>query len=227
MSSSLGRGAPGPRGGSRPRSRCSSTPSPRPAAGDGRPGERHRPWLPPLPSTLHWEDLPAGAAGLLDDPDHQAQRPWRWDRSTGHLLCIGGAGSGGTAALTTTVLAAATTAPPSELHVYVVDGGGLPDALADLPHVGAVIARTDDERVARLVDRLATRLDGRPADGAPPVLLVVDGLAAWRQVVAERLGGEVADRLDRVLVEGPAAGIVVGGDGRASGRARRWPSRAR
>ncbi len=180
------------------------------AAGPGGcTGERHRPWLPPLPSTLRWEDLPAGAAGLLDDPDHQAQRPWRWDRSTGHLLCIGGAGSGGTEALTTTVLAGTTTVSPSELHVYVVDGGGLPDTLADLPHVGAVIARTDDERVARLVDRLATRLDGRPADGAPAVLLVVDGLAAWRQVVAERLGGDVADRLDRVLVEGPAAGIAV------------------
>ena len=107
------------------------------------------------------------------------------------------------------MLAAVTSAPPSELHVYVVDGGGLPDELADLPHVGAVIARTDDERVARLVDRLGSRLDGRTADGAPPVLLVVDGLAAWRQVVAERLGGEVADRLDRVLVEGPAVGIVV------------------
>ena len=180
------------------------------AAGPGGcTGERHRPWLPPLPSTLRWEDLPTGAAGLLDDPDHQAQRPWRWDRSTGHLLCIGGAGSGGTEALTTTVLAGTTTVSPSELHVYVVDGGGLPDTLADLPHVGAVIARTDDERVARLVDRLATRLDGRPADGAPAVLLVVDGLAAWRQVVAERLGGDVADRLDRVLVEGPAAGIAV------------------
>jgi S-DNA-T family DNA segregation ATPase FtsK/SpoIIIE len=112
-------------------------------------------------------------------------------------------------ALTTTVLAAATAAPPSELHVYVVDGGGLPDELADLPHVGAVIARTDDERVARLVDRLASRVDGRTAGGAPFVLLVVDGLAAWRQVVAERLGGEVADRLDRVLVDGPAAGIAV------------------
>ena len=179
------------------------------AGADGRLGEQHRPWLPPLPSTLDWEQLPAGAAGLLDDPDRQDQRPWCWDRSTGHLLCIGGAGGSGTTALTTTVLAAATSAPPSELHVYVVDGGGLPDALSDLPHVGAVIARTDDERVARLVDRLATRLDGRPADGAPAVLLVVDALAAWRQVVAERLGGEVADRLDRVLVEGPSAGIVV------------------
>jgi S-DNA-T family DNA segregation ATPase FtsK/SpoIIIE len=62
--------------------------------------------------------------------------------------------------------------------------------------------------VARIVDRLASRLDGR-TDGMPAVLLVVDGLAAWRQVVAERLGSEVADRLDRVLVEGPAAGIVV------------------
>ncbi len=171
-------------------------------------GDRHRPWLPPLAPTLRWEDLPAGAAGLLDDPDHQAQPPWQWDRATGHLLCIGGASSGTTTALTTTVLAAATSAPPSELHVYVVDGGALPDALADLHHVGAVIARTDDERVARLVDRLASRLDGR-ADGMPPVLVVVDGLATWRQVVAERLGSEVADRLDRVLVEGPAVGIVV------------------
>jgi DNA segregation ATPase FtsK/SpoIIIE, S-DNA-T family len=178
-------------------------------AADGRPGDRHRPWLPPLPPTLRSEDLPDGAAGLLDDPDRQAQRTWRWDRSAGHLLCIGAAGGGGASALSTTVLAAATAVPPSELHIYVVDSGGLPEELADLPHVGAVIARTDDEQVARLVDRLATRLDGRPSDGAPPVLLVVDGLPAWRQVVAERLGGEVADRLDRVLVEGPAAGVVV------------------
>ena len=124
------------------------------------------------------------------------------------------------------MLAGTTTASPSELHVYVVDGGGLPDTLADLPHVGAVIARTDDERVARLVDRLATRLDGRPADGAPRVLLVVDGLAAWRQVVAERLGGDVADRLDRVLVEGPAAGIAVAATVERPARCR-WPSQAR
>ena len=93
------------------------------AASGGRTGDRHRPWLPPLPTNLCWQDLPPGAAGLVDDPDHQAQRPWRWDRSAGHLLCIGATGSGRNAALTATVLAAVTTDPPPELHVYVVDGG--------------------------------------------------------------------------------------------------------
>ena len=177
---------------------------------DGRPGDRHRPWLPPL--AVH---------PPLGGPARRRGRPARRSRSPGPAaLAVGSLGrppavhrrgrGGGASALSTTVLAATATVPPSELHVYVVDGGGLPEELGDLPHVGAVIARTDDERVARLVDRLATRLDGRPAErrrrrssSSSTVL------PAWRQVVAERLGGEVADRLDRVLVEGPAAGVVV------------------
>jgi S-DNA-T family DNA segregation ATPase FtsK/SpoIIIE len=72
-----------------------------------------------------------------------------------------------------------------------------------------VVGRTEEERVARLIERLATRLDRPSAEAGPRVLLVVDGLAAWRQAVAERLGPELADRLDRVLVEGPARGVVA------------------
>ena len=85
--------------------------------------------------------------------------------------------------------------------------------------------------------RRRDRSDGRRAGGAPRrpagvparrapcrtarhvVLLVVDGLAAWRQVVAERLGGE------RGRSARPGAGRRTGrrhrggGDGRTSGRA--------
>ena len=72
----------------------------------------HRPWLPALPEEIAWEDLPPGAAGVVDDPDQQSQPPWRWDASAGHLLCVGMVGAGVTAALTSVALAAAADASP-------------------------------------------------------------------------------------------------------------------
>jgi DNA segregation ATPase FtsK/SpoIIIE, S-DNA-T family len=177
----------------------------------------HRPWMPPLPSAIAWDDLPAGAVGLLDDPDHQAQEPWCWDPTGGHLLCIGTVGAGVSTALESVVLARASVSCRGDLHVYVVHGGSTLASLAGLPHVGASIGPRDDERQARLLRRLAAMIDERAAhaeDGpASPasVLLVVDQLATWRTSVAERLGTELADLLDRILVEGPGARIVVAG----------------
>ncbi|WP_022884203.1 FtsK/SpoIIIE domain-containing protein [Glaciibacter superstes] len=76
-----------------------------------------RPWLDPLPATITAADVAAvdavertvggavgGSAdrdeagfrlGIIDDPEHQRYRVARWDpASDGHLLVIGGAGSG-------------------------------------------------------------------------------------------------------------------------------------
>ena len=142
------------------------------AGADGHPGERHRPWLPPLPSTLRWEDLPAGAAGLVDDPDHRAQRPWQWDRSTGHLLCIGGAGSGVLAALTTTSWA--VTARPSGSTSTWSTAVDCPTSWP-APRRRVIAGRTTSGWAPR-------RPAGVPLDGhgrrRTTVLLVVDG---WRR----------------------------------------------
>ena len=174
----------------------------------------HRPWAPPLPDHLPLDHLPDGDAGLLDDPDRQAQRPWRWEPDGGHLLCIGTVGSGVSTALASVVLAAAAARAPSTLHIYLVDGGSALSRLAGLPHVGAVIGPGDDERQARLLRLLTATLHERARTGSlgtrsHPILLVVDQLASWRASVAERLGPELADALDRLLVDGPAVGIVV------------------
>jgi S-DNA-T family DNA segregation ATPase FtsK/SpoIIIE len=171
-----------------------------------------RPWLPPLPAHVALDDLPPGAAGLLDDPDHQAQGPWAWDRRKGHALCIGAVGSGTTTALAALATAAAAAAPPAALHLYVVGADAALRSLESLPHTGSVISPSEDERQARLLRHLGRRLARRGRETAgPPILLVVDRLAGWRADVAARLGAETADLLDRILVEGPSAGIVVAG----------------
>ncbi len=179
-----------------------------------------RPWLPPLPLRLSRDELPPGAAGLVDDPDRQAQMPWRWDPADGHLLCIGTIGSGATNALATVAMAASATTPPRDLHVYVVHGGSWLGALAGLAHVGAAIGPPEEERQARLLRRLGSTMAARaragagPAErgdveGRPTILLVVEQLASWRTAVADRLGPNLADLLDRILIDGPGLGIVV------------------
>ena len=174
--------------------------------------DQHRPWLPSLPERLPWHELASGACGLLDDPDHQSQAPWTWSPAGAHLLCIGTVGAGTTTALASMALAAAAVHSPAQLHVYVLDGGSALHGLGALPHVGAVIGPTEGERQARLIDRLEAKLDRSGSHGPDPlVLVVVDRLDSWRQAVSDRLGPHLADRLDRILVEGPAAGVVVAG----------------
>jgi S-DNA-T family DNA segregation ATPase FtsK/SpoIIIE len=174
------------------------------------------PWAPPLPEHLALDTLPAGAVGLLDEPDRQSQSPWSWDVGAGHLLCIGTVGAGVHTALTSIALAASAVHRPDELHVYVVARSSSLIALGDLPHVGAVIGPAELERQARLIRVLSDALHERvrlAATGARPTttLVVVEQLASWRGAVAERLGPDLADALDRLLVEGPSVGIVVAG----------------
>jgi S-DNA-T family DNA segregation ATPase FtsK/SpoIIIE len=171
-----------------------------------------RPWLPALPAHVALDDLPPGASAVVDDPDHQTQGLWTWDRRKGHALCIGAVGSGTTTALAALATAAAAATPPAALHLYVVGADPALRALETLPHTGSVIAPGEDERQARLLrylGRRLTRLGGERA--GPQILLVVDRLAGWRADVAARSGPELADLLERILVEGPSIGIVVVG----------------
>ncbi|GAB3439188.1 type VII secretion protein EccC [Streptomonospora sediminis] len=140
-------------------------------------------WLPPLPHSTTL-DLVTGPVrvtdtgmrlpeppgplqvpiGLLDDAARQWQGLWSLDLSAsgGHLAVIGGPQTGKTTLLRTLLLSLALTHTPDQVSCYALDlvGGGL-QAVADLPHVGGVAARTDAERVRRTVEEVRGMLEAR------------------------------------------------------------------
>ena len=195
------------------------------------------PWPPALPSALALDDLAPGAVALADDPDHQAQHSVSW--SDGNLLCVGVAGSGTTTALASLAVALAAAVPPADRHLYVVDmdSGGLA-ALAALPHA-AVVTAADRERQARLVRRLHAEVEhrraGPPGEGAPEIVLLVDGLPALRAAFDDPAGFAVLDALDQVITGGAGLGVRVAATADRAGAlpvavlagfGRRWTFRA-
>ena len=159
-----------------------------------------RPWLPPLPGEVGLDELLAmgapralgGEQGLViplalaDDPEAQAQYPIGWNLGAGNLLMYGIGGSGTTTALSTLALALAQTSDPARLHLYVMDfGAGELGALAQLPHVGAVIGAAEHERQRRLLRRLRGELGVRRAmdpaarGAAPRIVVLLDGYGGF------------------------------------------------
>jgi DNA segregation ATPase FtsK/SpoIIIE, S-DNA-T family len=196
------------------------------AAARGLPAPR-RPWVDPLPATLHLHaaaahDLGAAAGGdggpldvvvgLVDDPDRQCHHPLAWAPTTS-LLVHGIPGSGATTTLHSVVLAVSAAHSPADVHLHLVDhdGGGLAP-LAPLPHVGGHVVAGDRERAARLVRRLRDDLARRQHGSGgpwPTVVLVVDDLPALLAAFDDADGWDVRDDLLRVLTDGPGVGMVA------------------
>ena len=187
-----------------------------------------RVWLEPLPALLEAGAVtdcvaradpgngggPHDAVGLIDDPARQTRRPLRWDSAAGNLMLVGAIGSGVTSTIVSLAAAACRTSSPHDLHLYVIDGYGdrSLDGLAQVAHCGGVIRLGEVERVDRLLRRLDAEIDRRAADRAdadPKILLIVDGIGALRRSLdaIDRL--PVLALLDRLLEEGPAAGITA------------------
>ncbi|MGI5233150.1 FtsK/SpoIIIE domain-containing protein [Actinoallomurus sp. CA-142502] len=128
--------------------------------------EQPAPWLPPLPSVVTLDDLPAVFAdsddvpplafGLTDLPSSQSRSALTLDLvHGGHLYVAGSARSGRSTVLRTLAGSLASTCSPSDVHLYAIDCGAnalLP--LVALPHCGAVVGREQIERVERLLARL-------------------------------------------------------------------------
>ncbi|WP_076259280.1 FtsK/SpoIIIE domain-containing protein [Intrasporangium flavum] len=188
------------------------------------------PWLPELPTTLPSTSL-AGAdatdvdggvvVGLADVPDEQSRRPWVWDPDAdGTLGVAGGPRSGRTTTLLRLVEALTAARDPRRLHVHAVEGVAGPlTCLAALPHVGSVTSAADPHLVRRVLARLAAELDA-PVSGRT-TLLLVDGLEAVEDALADVDHGAGLDDLHRIVRDGSARGIAVavtGGRGVLSGR---------
>ena len=175
------------------------------------------PWPAPLPSELAADALAATvaagepAAWLVDDPMGQRQFAGGWRPGDGHLVVMGGPGSGTSTTLAAAALDLCRTRAPDDLHVYAIDlDAGLLSALEGLPHVGAVIAPTDGERRARLLrllDDEVTARRSRPVSA--DIVLLVDDLAGLVRAHDPVRDPEPHERFARIWSDGAAVGVRV------------------
>jgi S-DNA-T family DNA segregation ATPase FtsK/SpoIIIE len=202
------------------------------------------PWLAALPTTVTLAEarraspellgLPAVVFGLEDLPAEQTTRAATLDLERGsHLIVAGAARSGRSTFLRTLGTSLAATVLPSDAHVYAIDcGNGSLLPLSDLPHVGAVVLRSQLERVDRLLGRLVTEVTRRQevlaergfadlaeqragsADPFPYLVLLLDRWEGFTAAFEDVDNGRLVDTVLRLLREGPGAGlrVVITGD---------------
>ena len=193
----------------------------------GRPPPR-RPWPDPLPGDVDLDDVIALAAAtadgpprfvplaMADDPDAQTQYPTGWVPEHGNLVAYGIGGSGGTTLLTTLALSLARRHGADDVHLYGLDFGARElEALAPLPHVGAIVTAAERERQTRLVrylrDELARRRQaGLASVGEEPMLvLLIDGWSALAAEYNDVAGGPALEALQRIVADGPEVRIYT------------------
>ncbi|ALE05218.1 cell division protein FtsK [Arthrobacter sp. ERGS1:01] len=200
-----------------------------------------KPWLGELADTYDFSKLPNPRTdeklllGVLDDPERQAQPTvfFEPDRD-GNMAILGAGGSGKSAALRTLAIAAAITPRGGPVQVYGIDAASNGLAmLAALPHVGAIINAEDNERVGRLLRHLRATIDARAEAFAavkagtlaeyrrlankpdePRILLMVDGLSAFRELYEFRVGVTQFETLQQIATDGRPMGVhlVLAGD---------------
>ena len=201
------------------------------------------PWLGPLPRTLLLRDLgtTSGRAhasapfGLIDLPRQQRQRAAVLHLDTfSHLMAAGAPRSGRSQLLRTLAASIAVSTSCADAHIYGIDcGNGALLPLADLPHCGAVVTRTQAERATRLITRLGAELERRqellaaggfadvteqraaalPPGRLPHLIVLLDRWEGFTTTLGEP-GSAVADVITQILAEGASAGVhlIMTGD---------------
>jgi DNA segregation ATPase FtsK/SpoIIIE, S-DNA-T family len=115
------------------------------------------------------------------------------------------------------VVAAGQGLLDSPCHAYVLGFGTHRfDHLADLPHVGSVVAADDRERQVRLLRFLRSELERRRRSGqvAPRLLLVIDDYAGLRAAFDGYKDIQLLEMVARLIADGAALGINVVACGR-------------
>lgn len=202
------------------------------------------PWLPPLPDCVQLTAVTQAADaarsaipfGITDLPKAQTQAPAVLDLvGFSHLMAAGAPRSGRSQLLRTIAGALALARDCADVHLYGLDcGNGALLALAELPHCGAVVQRTETERAGRLLRRLDAELSRRqellaadgyasvgeqraaavPGERLSHVFLLIDQWEGFTATLGEADGGTLTDVLTRILSEGASAGmhLVMTGD---------------
>jgi S-DNA-T family DNA segregation ATPase FtsK/SpoIIIE len=131
--------------------------------------------------------------------------------------------------LRTLAVAAGFTVRGGPCHVYGLDFGSRGLAMLEvLPHVGSIIGGGEDERVGRLISWLREVIDERAvrysaanagtitdyrrlagAPDEPRILLLVDGLAAFRQAYESAAKSRWFDLFAGIVADGRPVGVHV------------------
>ncbi|MFF1817246.1 type VII secretion protein EccCa [Kribbella sp. NPDC058245] len=174
--------------------------------GKGQPA--HQIWLPPLDKSPALGTLLPSAAGgpvvagvkvgglrtvigILDRPLEQRRDPLHVDLSAGggHVAIAGSVQSGKSTALVSLITSLALTHTPSEVQFYCLDfGGGVLTGVRDLPHVGGVAGRQDNNAVRRTIIEVLGILAEREKTFG---LLGIDSMETYRE---RRRQGELSDQ---------------------------------
>jgi S-DNA-T family DNA segregation ATPase FtsK/SpoIIIE len=212
------------------------------ASGAGVPPQ-HSPWLPALPLSLLLDEPESEAVagtiqpvpfGREDLPAMQQQRAAVLDpRTFSHLMVAGAPRSGRSQFLRTVAGSLASWNTSADLHMYGIDcGNGALLPLAALPHCGAVVQRTQPERAARLLRRLAAEIGRRqellaglgaadigeqrsvaaPEERLPHIVVLLDRWEGFTTTLGET--PELTDIVTKILGEGAGAGVhlIMTGD---------------
>lgn len=195
-----------------------------------------KPWLPELATCYELAALPTRRVdselvwGVIDDPEAQRQPTVAFSPDIdGNVAVFGTGGAGKSAFLRTLAVAAGLTARGGPCFVYGLDFGarGL-QMLEALPHVGSIIGADDAERIARLINQLRETVDERAVRYAaakagtideyrrlsgheqePRVLLLVDGMAAFRTAYEGGQMYRLFDAFQGIAADGRPVGVHV------------------
>jgi DNA segregation ATPase FtsK/SpoIIIE, S-DNA-T family len=191
-----------------------------------------KPWLDQLGDVVDIASLPVSSGpsvviGLVDEPEAQRQRPFAIDLdAVGNVAVLGTGGSGKSATLRSIAIAASSGAVDHPVVVHALDfaGSGLA-MLESLPTVGSVIAGSDDERIARLLQELTTTVADRARRFAaaraaslseyravtgsddPRIIVLLDGMAAFRNEYEFRGAATVFDQVVALASTGRGLGV--------------------
>ncbi len=193
-----------------------------------------KPWLPELATLYDLSKLPNARTdaslvfGVVDDPMTQSQPAIAFNPDKdGNILVVGTGGSGKSTFLRTLAISAGFTSRGGPCHVYGIDFGarGL-SMIEEMPHVGSVISGADHESIARLIEMLRSEIDERSVRFAkfnagtitdyrrivndshdPRILVVIDGMAAFRSAYEGTEFNRWFDMLIRIAAEGRPVGI--------------------
>ncbi len=195
-----------------------------------------KPWLKELAAVYELARLRQSRTddvlyfGIEDEPDDQAQSPVAFlpDRD-GNMAAFGTGGSGKSTFLRTLAVVAGLSTRGGPCHVYALDFGSRSlQVLQALPHVGAVVNGDDHERIVRLLRLLRASIDERAARYAalnagtiadyrrlsdqpdePRILLLVDGVGAFRQAYESGDRTRWFDLFQGIAADGRQVGIHV------------------
>ncbi len=208
----------------------------------------HSPWLAPLPPSLLLRDIMTPGLeqgignsqpcvfGIWDLPASQEQQAAVLNPDTfSHLMAAGAPQSGRSQLLRTIAGALALSYSAADVHLYGIDcGNGALLPLAELPHCGAVVSRTQAERATRLLKRLAAELSRRQellaaagfadireqrataseTERLPHIFVLLDRWEGFTSTLGELEAGSLSAVITRLLSEGVSVGmhLVMMGD---------------